>query len=80
MIPNITRGRRIAGLLVYLAGPGRANEHTEPHLVAGDSAIMAWHDDAELNRDAALESPGASITPAARSIPTWQVAPCGIAR
>lgn len=50
----MVRGDRMAGLLVYLAGPGRANEHTEPHLVAGDAAMMAWHDDAELGRDSAL--------------------------
>jgi hypothetical protein len=55
MIPNITQGDRMAGLLMYLAGPGRANEHEEPRLVAGDSALMAWHDDNELNRDAALD-------------------------
>jgi hypothetical protein len=55
VIPNITQGDRMAGLMVYLAGPGRANEHEEPHLVAGDSALMAWHDDNELNRDAALD-------------------------
>jgi hypothetical protein len=54
MMPNITRGDRMVGLLVYLAGPGRENEHEEPHLVAGDSAIMAWHDDAELNRESAV--------------------------
>jgi len=53
-MPNITRGQRMGGLLVYLAGPGRANEHTDPHLVAGDPAVMAWHDDAVLDRDAAL--------------------------
>jgi hypothetical protein len=53
-MPNITRGDRMGGLLVYLAGPGRHNEHSDPHLVAGDSAIMAWHDDAVLDRDAAL--------------------------
>lgn len=55
VMPNITRGARMSGLLVYLAGPGKANEHREPHLVAGDPAIMAWHDDAELDRDAALD-------------------------
>jgi hypothetical protein len=55
VIPNITQGDRMAGLMIYLAGPGRANEHEEPHLVAGDSALMAWHDDNELNRDAALD-------------------------
>lgn len=55
VIPNITQGDRMAGLMIYLAGPGRANEHEEPHLVAGDAALMAWHDDNELNRDAALD-------------------------
>lgn len=54
MMPNITRGDRMAGLMTYLVGAGRANEHTEPHLVAGDEAMMAWHDDAELGRDSAL--------------------------
>lgn len=53
-MPNVVRGDRMAGLMVYLAGPGRANEHTEPHLVAGDPAMLAWHDDAELSRDSAL--------------------------
>ena len=54
MMPNVVRGDRMAGLLTYLTGPGRANEHTEPHLVAGDEAMMAWHDDDELGRDSAL--------------------------
>src|SRR4051812_47249045 len=45
----------MGGLLVYLVGPGRENEHYEPHLIAGDAAVMAWHDDAELDRAAALE-------------------------
>ncbi|MEE2570760.1 relaxase/mobilization nuclease domain-containing protein [Pseudarthrobacter sp. J64] len=54
MIPNITKGDRMAGLLVYLAGPGRSNEHTDPHLVTGSAPLMAWHNDDELNRDAAL--------------------------
>src|SRR6478609_8376426 len=54
MIPNITKGDRMAGLLVYLAGPGRSNEHADPHLVTGSAPIMAWHNDDHLNRDAAL--------------------------
>lgn len=52
-MPNVVRGDRMAGLLTYLVGPGRSNEHTEPHPVAGDPALMAWHDE-ELNRDAGL--------------------------
>jgi hypothetical protein len=34
VIPNITRGQRVHGLLAYLWGPGRREEHTDPHLVA----------------------------------------------
>jgi hypothetical protein len=54
VIPNVTRGDRMAGLVTYLVGPGRSNEHTEPHLVAGDPALMAWHDDNELSRESGL--------------------------
>lgn len=53
-MPNVVRGDRMGGLMVYLAGPGRSNEHTEPHLVAGDAAMMAWHDDNEIGREDAL--------------------------
>lgn len=48
MIPNITRGGDFAKLMSYLVGPGRANEHTMPHLVTGDPAIMTWFDSSEL--------------------------------
>ncbi|GAA4972489.1 relaxase/mobilization nuclease domain-containing protein [Kineococcus glutinatus] len=34
MIGKVSRGNDTAGLLRYLFGPGRANEHTDPHLVA----------------------------------------------
>lgn len=34
MIPKIGRGQRVHGLLRYLFGPGRREEHTNPHLVA----------------------------------------------
>ena len=51
MMPNVTRGDRMAGLMTYLLGQGRHNEHEEPHLVAGDHALMAWYDDAELSVD-----------------------------
>lgn len=53
-MPNVVRGSRMSGLMTYLCGPGRHNEHTEPHLVAGDGALLAWHDDAELGGDSAL--------------------------
>ncbi|MBP0455975.1 relaxase/mobilization nuclease domain-containing protein [Streptomyces montanisoli] len=34
MIAKISSGKSTAGLVRYLFGPGRANEHTDPHLVA----------------------------------------------
>jgi hypothetical protein len=36
------RGSRVAGLIYYLYGPGRREEHTDPHLVA------SWRHPAEL--------------------------------
>jgi len=36
------RGERVEPLIWYLYGPGRKNEHTDPHIVA------AWHDPAGL--------------------------------
>jgi hypothetical protein len=35
VIGKVLRGRNVARLLYYLYGPGQANEHTDPHLVAG---------------------------------------------
>ncbi|MGW1811917.1 relaxase/mobilization nuclease domain-containing protein, partial [Streptomyces sp. NPDC002078] len=53
MIPKKAKaGGRTTGLLYYLYGPGRANEHTDPHMVA------AW--DAGVG-DPALDA-GATIT------------------
>jgi hypothetical protein len=36
------RGVRVAGLIYYLFGPGRREEHVDPHLIAG------WRDPADL--------------------------------
>jgi hypothetical protein len=57
MIPNITRGARMTGLMVYLVSTDAdktRNAHSDPHLVAGDAAIMAWYDDGVLDRDDAV--------------------------
>lgn len=40
-MPNVTRGEDIQELIRYLYGPGRANEHTDPHLVAASADIIA---------------------------------------
>lgn len=39
-MPNITRGGRAVGLLSYLAGDGRANEHTDQRVIAGHAALV----------------------------------------
>jgi len=49
VIPNVRRGQDMVRLIKYLVGPGKRNEHTDPHLVAGSSWQMAWHSDAELS-------------------------------
>jgi hypothetical protein len=56
MMPNITRGGKMPGLIMYLAGPGRANEHTNPHIVAGSDHVAVMVDaGVELSRDDALD-------------------------
>jgi hypothetical protein len=35
VIGKVLRGQRVDGLIYYLYGPGRANEHMNPHIVAG---------------------------------------------
>lgn len=54
MIPNITRGDRFGGLMSYLAGEGRSNEHTNPHVVAGEADIFAFYGGLSLDNDIAL--------------------------
>lgn len=56
MMPNITRGDRMAGLVMYLAGPGKANEHENPRVIAGhDLVTFAVEPGKELSRDDALD-------------------------
>jgi hypothetical protein len=45
VIGKVTRGAHVGGLLRYLYGPGKANEHADPHLVAG------YYDPAYLEAD-----------------------------
>jgi len=42
VIGKVVRGNDVGGLLRYLYGPGRANEHTNPHVVAAwDEGVIA---------------------------------------
>jgi hypothetical protein len=49
VIGKVLRGRNARRLLHYLYGPGQANEHTDPHLVAG------FGDPAELEPERRLD-------------------------
>lgn len=54
MIPHITKGADVGGLMRYLTGPGRANEHENPHVIGGDGFVQSWFGHDELGaKDAA---------------------------
>ena len=75
------RGERVTGLIHYLFGPGRREEHTDPHLIAG------WRHPAELEpplraggrRDfrqltGLLQQPHAALGPRGFDRPVWHCA------
>jgi hypothetical protein len=75
------RGKRVAGLIRYLFGPGRREEHADPHIVAG------WRHPAELepplrpdgHRDfrrltGLLQQPHAALGPRGFDRPVWHCA------
>lgn len=49
MIPNVSTGSRMFGLVQYLAGPGRANEHANMHVVCASEHIVSVLDGQELD-------------------------------
>ena len=84
MIAKRTRGQRVGGLLRYLYGPGRFNEHTDPHLVAAwDEDLAAlepavttaegYHRFDTRSLTAALNAPLAAIGDDAPRLSVWQV-------
>ena len=50
VIPNITRGGNTRGVLLYLVGAGKREEHEEPHLVAGSSEALLMAGDRVLDQ------------------------------
>ena len=42
MMPNVTKGAKPVGLMAYLFGPGRNNEHTNQHAIAGSPSMMLF--------------------------------------
>ncbi|MDX6390100.1 MAG: hypothetical protein QOJ73_1163 [Streptosporangiaceae bacterium] len=81
MIGKVLRGGRPNGLIRYLYGPGKREEHTDTHLIAG------WRDPAELepplrpdgHRDfrrlnGLLSQPHAALGPQGFDRPVWHCA------
>lgn len=54
MMPNVTKGAKPVGLMSYLFGPGRNNEHVDQHAVAGSASMMVFAPDGEVSKDQAV--------------------------
>ena len=63
MIVKITRGTSVGGLVRYLFGPGRANEHYAQHVVAG-GGVDRTPVGGQLNAAQCASSPGSSTASA----------------
>ncbi|MGI5205825.1 relaxase/mobilization nuclease domain-containing protein [Spirillospora sp. CA-108201] len=79
MIGKVTRGQSLARLLSYLYGPGRRNEHVDPHIVAGFRLPMVLEPglDARGDRDfrhlaGLLTSPFDTLRHTPLPLPVWQ--------
>ena len=81
MIGKVLRGSNVRRLLYYLYGPGQANEHTDPHLVAGfsDAAELEPERRPDGSRDfrrlaGLLEQPLAALAGPGYGMPVWHCA------
>ena len=81
MIGKVLRGTRVDRLLYYLYGPGKANEHTDPHLVAGfrDPAELEPESRSDGSRDfrrlaGLLAQPLAALAGPGYDKPVWHCA------
>ncbi len=54
MIPNVTRGGKAHGVLLYLVGKGKREEHENPHLVAGSPEAVRMGERKLLERSDAV--------------------------
>jgi hypothetical protein len=50
VIPHITRGGDTRGVIAYLVGKGRREEHVDPHLVAGSAEVVMLAAGRQLER------------------------------
>jgi hypothetical protein len=54
VIPNVTRGGRTHGVLIYLVGKGKREEHEDPHLIAGSPEAIRMGEGELLERSDAV--------------------------
>ena len=54
VIPNVTRGGKTHGVLMYLVGKGKREEHENPHLVAGSPEAIRMGEGRLLERSDAV--------------------------
>ena len=67
VIPNVTRGGNMRGLLLYLVGAGKREEHENPHLVAGSPEAIWLAGERPLRARTRSRWPGFSMSRARRS-------------
>ncbi|MEZ2390212.1 relaxase/mobilization nuclease domain-containing protein [bacterium RCC_150] len=53
-MPNVTKGDRMVGLINYLAGPGRANEHKDQRVIAASECIVGAGVGQRLDAESAI--------------------------
>jgi hypothetical protein len=54
VIPNVTRGGKTHGVLVYLVGKGKREEHRDPRLIAGSAEAVRMGEGKTLARSDAI--------------------------
>ena len=79
MIAKVTRGQGPSGAVRYLFGPGRENEHTDPHVVAASASLRVEAglrlDKAHLEElTAAMDLPSTLFGTEVAGGPAWHLA------
>ena len=68
MIPNVTRGGKTHGVLLYLVGKGKREEHENPHVVAGSPEAVRMAESSEPLERSDADRAGAVPRRAARGV------------
>jgi hypothetical protein len=78
MIGKVLRGERPEGLIYYLFGPGKHEEHADPHIVAGGrhpdelEPPLRQHGRRDFRRlSGLLKQPHAALGPRGLDRPVW---------